>query len=220
VLSGILPISRISAVPACVYAACQYLPLESILKLAHPREGTEEDDRRTWRDGVKRERQKDHVWTAMDILVMYADLKGWQTAKAGRPDIHRAGNASELGTELIHRLLTVRPVLRALAEGKIAWAFWPPDVEERFIRDEQHEPGAGIWIPGDSELDDDVDTSEPESLTEEKSEVDSVNDEVPSESDSDQEGSIPTGLGRFGALAIVEGNNDSNEETGSGPDEI
>jgi hypothetical protein len=96
VLSGILPISRISAVPACTYAACQYLPLENILKLAHPREGTEEDDRRTWRDGMKRERPKDHVWTAMDILVAYADLKGWQTAKAGRPDIHRAGNASEL----------------------------------------------------------------------------------------------------------------------------
>ena len=30
----------------------------------------------------------------MDILVAFADIKGWVTAKAGRPDIHRAGNAS------------------------------------------------------------------------------------------------------------------------------
>lgn len=31
----------------------------------------------------------------MDILTAYANLKGWVTAKAGRPDIHRAGNASK-----------------------------------------------------------------------------------------------------------------------------
>lgn len=34
-------------------------------------------------------------WTAMDILTAYADSKGWVTAKAGRPDVHRAGNASQ-----------------------------------------------------------------------------------------------------------------------------
>jgi len=33
-------------------------------------------------------------WTAMDILTSYADQKGWVTAKAGRPDVNRAGNAS------------------------------------------------------------------------------------------------------------------------------
>ena len=31
----------------------------------------------------------------MDILTAYADAKGWVTAKAGRPDVHRAGNASK-----------------------------------------------------------------------------------------------------------------------------
>ena len=51
-------------------------------------------------------------------------------------------------------------------------------------------------------------------------EVDSVNDEVSSESDSDQEESRPTGLGRFGALAIAEGNDNSDEEIGSGAEEI
>jgi hypothetical protein len=32
-------------------------------------------------------------WTAMDVLTAYADKKGWVTAKAGRPDVGRAGNA-------------------------------------------------------------------------------------------------------------------------------
>ena len=30
----------------------------------------------------------------MDILTAYANKKGWVTAKAGRPDVNRAGNAS------------------------------------------------------------------------------------------------------------------------------
>jgi len=30
----------------------------------------------------------------MDVLTAYANAKGWVTAKAGRPDVHRAGNAS------------------------------------------------------------------------------------------------------------------------------
>ena len=34
-------------------------------------------------------------WTAAEILTEYAVKKGWVTAKAGRPDIHRAGNASK-----------------------------------------------------------------------------------------------------------------------------
>jgi len=35
-------------------------------------------------------------WTAMDILTAHADAKGWVTAKAGRADVHRAGNSSKL----------------------------------------------------------------------------------------------------------------------------
>lgn len=34
------------------------------------------------------------TWTAMDILVAFANARSWVTAKAGRPDVHRAGNAS------------------------------------------------------------------------------------------------------------------------------
>jgi hypothetical protein len=39
-------------------------------------------------------KEKLFTWTAMDILVAFANAKGWVTAKAGRPDVHRAGNAS------------------------------------------------------------------------------------------------------------------------------
>ena len=103
VLSGILPISRVSAVPACIHFAAQLLPLERIYNLVHPSVRLPPvEDKRTWRDGQKlEERTKDlekTTWTAMDILIAYADAKGWVTAKAGRPDIHRAGNASTFAT--------------------------------------------------------------------------------------------------------------------------
>lgn len=69
-----------------------------IFKLTHPnaKDAAEElEDKRTWRNGVKPERPaKILPWTAMDVLSAYAEQKGWMTAQAGRPDIHRAGNAS------------------------------------------------------------------------------------------------------------------------------
>lgn len=40
--------------------------------------------------------KKEPKWTAMDIMTAYADRKGWVTAKAGRPDVNRAGNASKI----------------------------------------------------------------------------------------------------------------------------
>ena len=55
----------------------------------------EAEDKRTWREGMKTAtKEKLLTWTAMDILVAFASAKGWVTAKAGRPDVHRAGNAS------------------------------------------------------------------------------------------------------------------------------
>ncbi|KAG6380888.1 hypothetical protein JVT61DRAFT_5280 [Boletus reticuloceps] len=149
VLSGVLPISRISAVPFCIHQLARLLPLEQILELTHPsssvstasttvasardrdpisQSGTSNakskpaptnaafgEDKRTWRPGQRpleqtKVQSKAPRWTASDIMTAYADKKGWVTAKAGRPDIHRAGNA----------------ILRLVAEGKIPWAFWPP----------------------------------------------------------------------------------------------
>ena len=82
----------------CVYHAARVIPLERIYGLEHPnlREGVKED-KRTWRgvreEGRTKEKGKEGVvWTAMDVLVAFALKKGWVTAKAGRPDINRAGN--------------------------------------------------------------------------------------------------------------------------------
>lgn len=111
VLSGILPISRVSAVSLCVYHAARLLPLEKIFGLEHPSLGEADarrEDKRTWRGergggGKEREEEREReakekgvVWTAMDVLVAFALKKGWVTAKAGRPDINRAGNYSEV----------------------------------------------------------------------------------------------------------------------------
>ena len=104
-LSGILPISRVSAIPLCVYHAARLVPLEKVLGLAHPSlSSPAREDKRTWREGMRpvasgagdagQGQHKEVVWTAMDILTSYATKKGWVTAKAGRPDVNRAGNAS------------------------------------------------------------------------------------------------------------------------------
>jgi len=84
------------------------MPLEEILNLTHPSIANPEppvEDKRTWRvdrgDGNavralnSQTEPKEIKWTAMDIMTAYALQKGWLTAKAGRPDVNRAGNASK-----------------------------------------------------------------------------------------------------------------------------
>ncbi|KAG2155575.1 P-loop containing nucleoside triphosphate hydrolase protein [Suillus clintonianus] len=196
VLCGILPISRVSAIPFCIHQIAQLLPLETILGLTHPSANTAPvEDKRTWRDG-KQPPSKDNSmhWTAIEIMTAYANKKGWVTAKAGRPDIHRAGNA----------------MLRLVAEGKIAWAFWPPGTDLTTVGS----GGAnGIWLSHGSfqhgqELDEDDGV-----LGDETDEVESLDDD--SDEDADEEGTL-TGedeehrgedfksvpVGRFGVLAI------------------
>jgi ribosome biogenesis GTPase A len=96
VLSSILPISKIAAIPACINYISKLLPLERIFKIRISALSEEtQEDKRTWREGMQPSKQKPVQWTSMDILVAYANMKGWITAKTGRPDIHRAGNASE-----------------------------------------------------------------------------------------------------------------------------
>lgn len=99
VLAGILPISQIPAIPSSTHHALQYLPLEDILALKHPEDkiGVPED-KRTWRAGMRPKKESDgggREWTAMDVLTSFAEKNGWITAKAGRPDVNRAGNYSE-----------------------------------------------------------------------------------------------------------------------------
>jgi hypothetical protein len=110
-LSGILPIARVSAIPSCIYYAAQLLPIEKILKLTHPNLSSPPvENKRTWREGLRpNTSSKVLIWTAMDILTAYAESKGWETAKAGRPDVNRAGNASTLDLAgLINTRLTPR----------------------------------------------------------------------------------------------------------------
>jgi len=73
------------------------MPLEEVFGLANPSIGAPPvEDKRTWREGTTlASPTKGEQWTAMDIMVAYATKKGWVTAKAGRPDVNRAGNASE-----------------------------------------------------------------------------------------------------------------------------
>ncbi|KAG8803593.1 hypothetical protein FRC17_006158, partial [Serendipita sp. 399] len=103
VLAGVLPISQMASIPSCVQFVCEKMPLEKILGLGHPSslEKAVEDDKRTWRPGMKAglESKEEISWTAMDVLTAYALSKGWKTAKAGRPDVNRAGNASLSGGE-------------------------------------------------------------------------------------------------------------------------
>ena len=97
-LSGILPIARMPALPLCIHFAANLLPLERIFGLEHPvLSSSPAPDKRTWREGMQREDTRmtmETGWTAMDIMTAYADRKGWVTAKAGRPDVNRAGNSS------------------------------------------------------------------------------------------------------------------------------
>ena len=103
-------------------------------------------------------------------------------------------------------------VLRALAEGKIRWAFWPPGA---VIPIEHVREGLGIWL-GDVGEDHEVeaDRSEAESddwsSLEEDTVDDTASDDAEDEENEDaqheREEEMPVGIGRFGALTVDEEN--------------
>jgi hypothetical protein len=194
VLSGILPISHVSAIPSCIHMTATLVPLEHIFNLTHPSSSEEKvEDKRTWRDGVRPSNAKDGVegkdWTAMDILTAYADKKGWVTAKAGRSDVMRAGNA----------------LLRSVAEGRVGWGFWPPGSGAKVIEWEMQEVGTGVWIPKVDVGDESADESESEE--EDGSEAmtgsaESSEQEYESEDEGEAQNMKVAGLGRFDALSL------------------
>jgi hypothetical protein len=51
----------------------------------------------------------------MDVLTAYADKKGWVTAKAGRPDVGRAGNSSKQSPRLAN--MDIECPFKSSAEG-------------------------------------------------------------------------------------------------------
>lgn len=99
VLCAILPISQIASIPSCIHFVSTLLPLEDVFSLRSfkGKDDAVLQDKRTWRPGTgpsHKNTQVSEKWTAMEIMTAYADKKGWVTAKAGRPDVNRAGNAS------------------------------------------------------------------------------------------------------------------------------
>ncbi|KAJ7706018.1 hypothetical protein B0H17DRAFT_919616 [Mycena rosella] len=199
VLSGILPISRVSAIPSCIHHAAELLPLEKVYRIAHPTQtdALVAEDKRTWRNSERPggSRAKETAWTAMDVLIGYADAKGWVTAKAGRSDIHRAGNA----------------ILRALAEGRISWAFWPPDTDtDAPLTSEEDSDGMGVWIPRTDDGAISEEESEEDGEEDDEDEGDKVADSHSPEESGEESGSEPdaaalqVGAGRFGALQEIE----------------
>ncbi|KAJ7225362.1 P-loop containing nucleoside triphosphate hydrolase protein, partial [Mycena pura] len=198
VLSGILPISRVSAVPFCIHYAAGLLPLERIYRIPQP-DQMNVVDKRTWRHGEPPggSETKEKAWMAMDILVGYADAKGWVTAKGGRPDVHRAGNA----------------ILRALAEGRVRWAFWPPDTNVDLSSDGTAVDGVGIWMltsenggtSSDEESEEDLEEDIHDSNS--KSGEESTEESIPEGSEEEKLHStiLRAGTSRFQALQDMDG---------------
>jgi len=199
VLSGILPISKVSAIPACIHHASLLLPLERVFGLAHPSlSAPAAEDKRTWRKPRSPDRSKkpEPAWTAMDVLTAYADVKNWVTAKAGRPDVNRAGNA----------------ILRALAEGRVRWAFWAPGTNASKL----DETGDGIWIRHDDDdagVNSESDGEEEDRVSESGEEGSEGNGFPDEEEEGEEESKEVTSIGgRFGALALEEEVTESTEE--------
>ncbi|KAK0208758.1 P-loop containing nucleoside triphosphate hydrolase protein [Desarmillaria ectypa] len=193
-LSGILPISHISSIPSCIHFVGERLPIEEIYRLEHPNSKLPViEDKRTWRNGEKRAVARSTEWTATDVMSAYADKRGWVTAKAGRMDVNRAGNA----------------ILRAVAEARITWAFWPPDTKEDEVLHARN-GGKGIWIPGSSDSDDEDFASDAYSEDEALSDDEDPETETSSEDSESHgdDGPVRGILGRFTALDV--GDTDEN----------
>lgn len=100
-------------------------------------------------------------------------------------------------------------VLRTLAEGRIFWAFWPPDTD--ITANQEVTDTAGIWIPAsgdadewDEELEDDTDTEYDTYDGSESHDSDEMLGEYKGEeSDEKEKSASSSGHGRF-ALLFVE----------------
>jgi hypothetical protein len=123
-VSSILPISHIPALPAVLQLAGQLLPLERILQLDDlDEDAAVVEAKKTWRAGMRpadaddKPVKREKIWSTGDIMEGWALQRGFRkwtarrdgshlgadwlclsllvTAKAGRPDVNRAGNHSQ-----------------------------------------------------------------------------------------------------------------------------
>ncbi|CAO1632667.1 unnamed protein product [Jaminaea pallidilutea] len=223
VFGSILPISQVQAVTTVVRYLAAHLPLEEILQLDFP-----PDDDYT---NVQTDSEEDAgTWTATRILEALCRRHGYKTAKAGRWDLNRAGNA----------------LLRTVAEGRIQWAFRPPTMSTPVSA------GDGIWLRGqhsseigpaslslsdedDDDENDDQNASarrnrrsqraprrnqrqgQDEALGDRDREDESDDDEEEGQSDAEPTGVAPA-TSMFDALAVEGGESSQEEEEGEDED--
>ncbi|KAG8745900.1 hypothetical protein FRC10_006704 [Ceratobasidium sp. 414] len=204
VLSNVLPISQIPALPACIRYTGGLMPIEEIFGVDGSMLESEEvlEDKRTWREGMRPPKAKDDTgnqgWSALRVMSAYATKRGWKTAKAGRPDAMRAGNA----------------MMRSIVEGKVRWSFWPPGSTPPPSK-------LGIWLQNGRppEDEDEAPSSEDE---DEKDEAHSDKD-APSDHESDEAGeaedeqvdeqpAAKVTIGRFAALGMDDGDDEDEED--------
>ncbi|KAJ9476603.1 putative Large subunit GTPase 1 (putative) [Pseudozyma hubeiensis] len=181
VMGAILAISQVQAITSCIRFVAEHIALEKVLQLQYP---LDEDE-------AQEEHEKE-VWTGVKILEAVARRYMFKTAKANRWDVNRAGNL----------------VMRAVAEGRIKWAFRPPSSSV------QGGMGEGIWIPEASQDDLQGDKSDlltaPNPDDEEENEQDEkkkTEDEDESEDDADIARKV-----RFDFGAVESDEDDDDEE--------
>lgn len=106
-------------------------------------------------------------------------------------------------------------VLRAVAESRVRWAFWPPDTD---ISAMEGRAGDGIWIPHASGIDSDSELeSDDESEPLHSEGTPELEDQSDIEEDEHEEGEGETqlnvaGVGRFGALVLHDEDEENSEE--------
>jgi hypothetical protein len=202
VLGGVIPIQNTEIVSQFVF---ERVPVEKILKLASVTDDTASSSSRLSRPS--KPATGSGGWTTDDILSSFASAQSFITAKAGRPDVSRAGAA----------------ILRLLHPNSIAWAFRPLGDDDQGEWPE-HE---GIWLvselgedkgePDDAEtldVEDEEDEDEEQSEGEGPSGRDDDDDES---SGASSEVEVTETRGAFDVLAISDPDNSSEEEERGGP---
>nr|ODN96084.1 GTPase [Cryptococcus depauperatus CBS 7855] len=202
----VIPIAQIPSLPSCILFASHHLPIEEIFRVPRPQLEDNADnyiEKRTFRDEFQKERarqremEKENSWNIGGVLEARAIDKGYLTAKGGRPDINRAANG----------------ILRALADGKVRWGFYPPGMTGK--------PAKGIWLDNDKpnggrdveESDnEEIEETEQETLQElEEEEESETIEERSKEGDHNAKEGMKQAKGFFAALSISEGE-DGQEE--------
>lgn len=105
--------------------------------------------------------------------------------------------------------------MRTLAEGRVKWSFWPPGYQVH-----SEDAKQGIWLNSGTAEGSDEEDSEVEDESEEETEDgsgsadDRAEEESGEESEEESTGiGIAAGAGRFGALALADGDVSEDEDS-------